>query len=246
MEIFFREVIVLNKKRERIIVVFFLVCNFLCSLSPLTQSQIIIVSQVKDSEPIPTNIIWPMYCYDTRHTGRSPYSTENNRGGLKWTFRTELNGILSSPAIGADGTIYVGGGFGSMYAVYPNGTEKWEYKTGFTIYSSPAIGEDGAVYFGSWDGYFYALNPNGTLRWKYPSSCIYSSPSIATDGTIFVATSTGGGLLALNPNGTLKWRFDCGDTDGSPQSTTISSTSTAVAGSMPSTSTMGRSYGMSV
>ena len=162
------------------------------------------------------NSSWPMLCHDTRHTGRSPYNTENNRGGLKWTFTTELFGILASPTISSDGTIYIGGGYNYLYAIYPNGTEKWKYQTGFTIYSAPAIGEDGAIYFGSSDGNFYALNSDGILRWKYPTGDIYSSPAMATDGTIYTASSTGGGLFALNPNGTLKWMYPCGNSIGSP------------------------------
>ena len=30
---------------------------------------------------------WPMKCHDTKHTGRSPYSTANNPMFEKWRFR---------------------------------------------------------------------------------------------------------------------------------------------------------------
>jgi len=95
------------------------------------------------------NSSWPMYCHDVYHTGQSQYSTVTNIGGLKWTFRTEM-GIDSSPAIGNDGTIYVGGCNGSLFAINQNGTKKWQLNTGFIISSSPAISNDGTIYIGSW------------------------------------------------------------------------------------------------
>ena len=46
----------------------------------------------------------------------------------------------SSPAIGSDGTIYVGALDDNLYAINPDGSKKWEFKTGLHVYSSPAIG----------------------------------------------------------------------------------------------------------
>ncbi len=69
-----------------------------------------------------------------------------------------------SPAIGADGTIYIGGRDTYLYSINPNGSLKWKFKTGNIVHSSPAIGPDGTIYFGSLDKYIYALNPNGDLK----------------------------------------------------------------------------------
>ena len=38
--------------------------------------------------------------------------------------------IYSSPAIGSDGTIYVGSDDCKLYAINSNGTLKWSYTTG--------------------------------------------------------------------------------------------------------------------
>ena len=54
--------------------------------------------------------------------------------------------IFSSPAVGADQTIYFGSGNGNFYALTPAGTEKWSFQTGAEIQSSPAIGSDGTIY----------------------------------------------------------------------------------------------------
>ncbi|MEM2641072.1 MAG: PQQ-binding-like beta-propeller repeat protein [Thermoproteota archaeon] len=98
---------------------------------------------------------WPMFKHDPQHTGRSPYLGAQE-AKLKWKYATD--GLAySSPAIGVDGTIYVGGGE-YLHAVNPDGTLKWRYKTEDAISSSsPAIGADGTIYVGSWDVYLCAI-----------------------------------------------------------------------------------------
>ena len=99
------------------------------------------------------------------------------------------NGIVSSPAIAADGTVYVGSDDYKLYAINPNGTLKWSYTTGGAIVSSPTIAADGTIYVGSWDSKLYAINPNGTLKWSYVTgNGIDSSPAIGADGTIYVGS----------------------------------------------------------
>jgi len=72
-------------------------------------------------------------------------------GTQKWAFVTD-NRVYSSPAIGSDGTIYVGSWDKKLYAVNPDGTKKWEFVTGSNVYS-PAVGSDDhrlyALYGGS-------------------------------------------------------------------------------------------------
>jgi len=80
----------------------------------------------------------------------------NPDGTLKWKFGTGGD-ILSSPAIGKDGTIYVGSYDNYLYAINPDGSLKWKFETGNGVYSSPAIGKDGTIYVGSYDNYLYAI-----------------------------------------------------------------------------------------
>ncbi len=65
--------------------------------------------------------------------------------------------VDSAPAIGGDRTVFFGTAGGTFYAVNPDGTERYHYKTGGRISSSPAIGPDGTVFFVSDDGNLYAL-----------------------------------------------------------------------------------------
>lgn len=110
----------------------------------------------------------------------------NPNGLLKWTFTTDFS-IISSPAIGKYGTIYIGGEDGNLYAVNPNGSRKWRYITGDAIDSSPAIGYDGTIYFGS--DKIYALTPNGSKKWTYTTQdWVTSSPAIGSDGTLYIGS----------------------------------------------------------
>ena len=73
---------------------------------------------------------WPMFHHDPKHTGLSPVDTSADIGAQKWTFAT--GGGMSSPAVGADGTIYVGSLDFNVYALNPDGTRSGT--------SPPAIG----------------------------------------------------------------------------------------------------------
>jgi len=151
---------------------------------------------------------WPMCCHDTRHTGLSPYSTENNPFEEKWWYKTD-GYVEGSPVIDNDGVIYFGSWNNYLYAVYPDGTMKWKFYIDGTVETSPAIADDGTIYVGTYWGFegnhFFAINPDGTEKWRYDTSDMYTSPAIAKDGTIYVNDVNF--LLAFNPDGTIKWTY---------------------------------------
>jgi outer membrane protein assembly factor BamB len=130
-----------------------------------------------------------------------------------WRYRIKegtLTSYYSSPAIGPDGTIYVGSQDNYLYAVNPDGTLKWRFQAGDVVRSSPAIAPDGTVYVGSYDNRLYAINSDGTLKWSYlTGGNVPSSPAIAADGTI-VFGSSDGNIYALNPDSTRKWTYAAG------------------------------------
>lgn len=118
---------------------------------------------------------------------------------------------LSAPAIGADGTIYVGGD--KLYAIEQNGSIRWTF-TGLwpeAIRNAPAIGKDGTVYFVYHNIPLTALDPiDGSVIWALPlgvNDHCFASPAIGTDGTIYVATQPGI-VYAVSPAGHLQWTFD--------------------------------------
>jgi outer membrane protein assembly factor BamB len=130
-----------------------------------------------------------------------------SNGTRKWQYY-QGQSLYGSPTIGSDGTIYVGCAGNKLIAINPDGTLKWTYTTGSSIYySSPAIGTDGTIYIGSRDRYVYAINPDGTLKWKFRTGGeIDGSPVIGPDGTIYIG-SYDRTFYAINPDGTLKWDY---------------------------------------
>jgi hypothetical protein len=119
-------------------------------------------------------------------------------------------GLLSqfpSPAIGPDGTIYVGSADTNVYAINPDGSRKWKFPLGDQTSCSPGIGLDGTIYIGCDDKKLYALDPRGFEKWEFLTGGIVEfSPSLSSDGTIFFA-SLDSYVYALDPTGLQKWRL---------------------------------------
>jgi outer membrane protein assembly factor BamB len=201
------------KKEVLLLVIFFLSINF-------------IIAQLADSP-------WPMYHGGVKHGGLSSVDTSHINGSVKWTFETN-GAIESSPTIGADGTIYVGTHGNTLFAINPEGTEKWRFNAGEPVHhnefdvwkgilSTPAVARDGTIYFSSLSDYFFAINPDGTEKWRYElpfTADTWSSPAIGSDGTIYTGSARRydendegeyhediGETYAFNSDGTLKWHF---------------------------------------
>jgi outer membrane protein assembly factor BamB len=147
---------------------------------------------------------WPGFAYDPARTGQSPYKgPQTNK--LKWQFT--LPGWGGSVPIGADGTAYVGTDAGVLFALNPDGTEKWRFEMP-TIQVTPpsdwpeterkeirdkglkvsitdvSIGPDGTIYFGQ------ALH-----LWRGSTTGGFSVPGYERK------------VYALDPNRTVKWTF---------------------------------------
>ncbi|WP_165921179.1 outer membrane protein assembly factor BamB family protein [Paenibacillus albiflavus] len=133
----------------------------------------------------------------------------SSNGVERWAFKTEGGINSSSPAIAADGTVYVGSTDGKLYAVDKKGKKIWEFTTKDKVYSSPAIGADGTVYVGSGSN-LYAVTSDGKLNWEFEAGgAVYSEPIIGADGIIYFVCEDGK-LYALLPNGEKKWEFATG------------------------------------
>jgi outer membrane protein assembly factor BamB len=136
------------------------------------------------------------------------YALDSN-GELKWSYETG-DRIRSSPAIAADGAVYVGSYDSRFYKCDPAGSLIWSYRTGSGItWSSPAIATDGTVYVGSTDNYFYALNSNGSLIWKMPTpDYIVSCPALDSAGVLYIG-SRDYNMYAGNSSGGFVWSYTC-------------------------------------
>ena len=99
---------------------------------------------------------WWMFGRDAQYTRRSPFVGPQTARS-QWTYRMGSQ-VESSPAIGADGTVYAGTLDGHLYAINPDGSLEWAYTTEDSVSSSPAIAIDGTVYVRSSDGKLYAFS----------------------------------------------------------------------------------------
>ena len=98
-------------------------------------------------------------------------------GRARWRPQ-DIDEIQSSPTIGSDGTIYIGGAEAAtsagsgLHAFKTNGNQLWKAdNVNGKITSSPVIGADGTIYVGSRNGKLYATTINGTADtgWTEPT-----------------------------------------------------------------------------
>jgi hypothetical protein len=136
---------------------------------------------------------------------------------MRWAFTTGRE-VPSSPAIGADGTVYVGSYDKKVYALDgATGQKRWEFTTGGAVASCPAIGADGTVYVGSYDKKVYALDgATGQKRWEFTTGAwVESSPAIGADGTVYVGSYDRKVYALDGATGQKRWEFVTGGGYGS-------------------------------
>jgi outer membrane protein assembly factor BamB len=112
-------------------------------------------------------------------------------GSKLWSFETtgfgtSQSAIFASPAVGTDGTVYIGALYDpNLYALDPNdGTVKWVCR------------------FESWPPPWY-LHRGPEFGWPF------ASPVVAPDGTIYQRQFSEPNLYAINPNtGSIIWSLD--------------------------------------
>ncbi len=146
-------------------------------------------------------------------TKPEPTKAKATAGSKLWEFETGSS-VYSSPAIGSDGTVYVGSTDKKLYAINgKSGVKLWEFETGSDVYSSPAIGPDGTVYVGS--GYpfkLYAINgKSGVKLWEFlfEGYIGVSGITLGSDETIYL--TRGNKIEAIDGNTReRKWTFDKG------------------------------------
>ena len=109
---------------------------------------------------------------------------------FKWSAAT--GGATTAPAIGADGTLYVGSADANLYAFDAAGLQKWSLHTKGVIEAQPLVDGDGTIYFGTKKGIVYAVNPNGTVLWtSIAGSPISQSGVLTSNGTLYIGTDEG-------------------------------------------------------
>jgi outer membrane protein assembly factor BamB len=121
-----------------------------------------------------------------------------------------------TPAIGADGTVYVGAD--GLYALDPEtGERQWHFARhpgGLECIASPVIGEDNTIYVAIGEDTLYAVNPDGTRSWAFgfdnEDELSFATPAIDADGTIYIPTERYGRfkIYAIDAGGSLRWKYE--------------------------------------
>lgn len=112
----------------------------------------------------------------------------------------------TTPTVGADGTIYIGGYDGRVLAYNGLGKLKWQFPTKGAI-AGQLLAKGGNIYVGSEDRYLYCLNAaNGRMVWSFEAEePIYSSP--VSDGkSIYFACGTGAFYSVDAATGKQNWK----------------------------------------
>lgn len=142
--------------------------------------------------------------------------TQSTEDPLQWRFDTD-GGTRSSPTV-VDGTVYVGSGDNSLYALDAlEGTKQWEFETGHTIDSSPAV-VDGLVVVGNYDGFVFGVNADdGSKRWEFnPGERGFGSSATIVEETAYIVSWNGNVYAVDVTDGSERWSYTEGGAASSP------------------------------
>ncbi len=144
----------------------------------------------------PTFLSAPYYSQNSVYMGstsNSLHAFDSSKGIELWGFET--SGWVSSTPISYLNMIVFGSNDHNIYAVSPEGSQTWKFKTGEAVQSKLQIisgkGSGKFLAFASNDGYFYLLDPlTGTLilRAQTGGPSRFFTP---VEGGIFVASDNG-------------------------------------------------------
>jgi len=110
-------------------------------------------------------------------TSGNVYCLDAASGEKLWDFSTGANSYKESPAISADGYVFVTNENGDVFCLdATSGAHVWDVTVGDRVGSAVAV--DGFVFFGSSDGNAYCLNAsNGAKIWNYTTWYNSAGPS---------------------------------------------------------------------
>lgn len=118
----------------------------------------------------------------------------------------------ATPAVAADGTIYIGTISGRLYSVNPAGFVNWYVDLGNAVLTSPVIGQSGRIFVASLRN-LYAFNPNGEAVNITAIGKFISTPmALDADDNLYYVDSSGAAFSRAT-NGAVRWKGEGSSTD---------------------------------
>jgi outer membrane protein assembly factor BamB len=152
--------------------------------------------------------------------GNTLIAIEGATRSIKWEFQMGKRGVNppgyfqsykpSSPALGTDGTVYIGFANGKVYALDgKTGTKKWEFATDSKVTATPVVGKDGTVIVGSTYGKVYGLNgQTGEKEWEFAGrGKLFWAAAVGADGTVYVGAARETFVALDGKTGSKKWEY---------------------------------------
>lgn len=117
------------------------------------------------------------------------YAVSAGSGAAVWPIAFETDGpIRSTPAVAADGTVYVTSQDGNLYAVDATGVERWRLPAGGLDRAGPVVDAGGVVYVGDTAGELHAVGPDGVERWRFTTFGAIQSSGVLAASVLLVGS----------------------------------------------------------
>ncbi len=127
-------------------------------------------------------------------------------GGNHWYYELAGDADFATPAVGPDGTIYVGANR-NLYAIRADGILRWRDSLTARVQSCPAIANESTLYVVAGTR-LYCINTDSTVRWRRSigGSNNYSSPVVDAQGNVYVANGDGANttFYCIAPDSTVR------------------------------------------
>lgn len=132
-------------------------------------------------------------------------------GEFKWVFAISQITYGGGALVAPDGTIYQcvrNAAINNVYAINPNGTQKWAVKLDAAIGAFPALSVDGILYCLTNKSTLYALDASsGAIKWQQSlDGATGSAVAIDKAGNVYAGTSAA--IYAFKPNKDQIWKLE--------------------------------------
>ena len=135
-------------------------------------------------------------------------------GEFKWVFAISQITYGGGALVAPDGTIYQcvrNATINNVYAINPNGTQKWAIKLDAAIGAFPALSADGVLYCLTNKSTLYALDASsGAIKWQQSlDGATGSAVAIDKAGNVYAGTSAA--IYSFKSNKEQNWKLEEGN-----------------------------------